>query len=248
VVKIVEPSTGPAVSDGGVLNHASFAINSALAPGSIAAVFGSQLNDGSAKFLSGIGPDGKLITSLGGAGVTINNTSAPMFYSTPEQLGIQIPVELTGQTSGAIQVTVSGQSSAPRTIILDTVAPGIFTLTADGGGAAAAFHENGFTLVTGDNPAHPGELVALFATGLGVTTPPLATGELSAGNQTVMIPAVTFDDLPGIVEFSGTVPGSVGLNLIRVRIPLGIRSGADIPLVLAIDGKQSNEVSIAVGP
>ncbi|MBI2820490.1 MAG: hypothetical protein HYX73_10970, partial [Acidobacteria bacterium] len=249
VVKIVEPSTGPAVSDGGVVNHASFAPSPApVALGSIAAVFGTNLNDGSTTVATSFGPDGKLGTALGGASVTINNTPAPMFYSTPGQLGIQIPFELTGLMSATIVVTVGGQSSVSRTINLDAVAPGIFTLTSDGEGAAAALHENGLALVTAGNPAHPGELVVLFATGLGAASPPLATGALSTGNQTVAIPAVTIDGIPGNVEFSGTVPGSVGLNLIRVRIPLATRSAPDIPVVLTIDGKQSNEVTIAVSP
>jgi len=96
VVKLAASSgVSPTVNDGGVVNNASFVPSPApVAPGSIAAVFGSNLNDGPTVLFSSFGPDGKLVTSLGGASVTINNVPAPIFYSTPGQLGIQIPFEL----------------------------------------------------------------------------------------------------------------------------------------------------------
>jgi len=249
VVKIVEPSTGPAVSDGGVVNHASFAPSPApVAPGSIAAVFGTNLNDGSTTIASTFGPDGKLGTTLGGASVTINNTPAPMFYSTPGQLGIQIPFEVAGQTSATILVTVGGQSSVPRTINLDASAPGIFTLNQQGTGLAGVLHENGFTLVTPQNPARPNEVVTFFATGFGVLTPPLATGAPAVANQVLTTVAATVDGIPAEVPFSGATTGFVGLNHVIVRIPPSTRTDPAIAVVLTIGGRESNTVTIPVGP
>ena len=55
-----------------------------------------------------------IITSLGGTSVTVNNTPAPIFYSTLGQIGIQVPYEVVGQSTAQIVVTVAGQSSVPR--------------------------------------------------------------------------------------------------------------------------------------
>ena len=242
-------SPNPTVNDGGVVNNASFAPGTTpVAPGSIAALFGSNLNDGSSVLSSSFGPDGKLLTTLGGASVTINNIPSPLFYSTPGQLGIQIPTELAVLASATIQVTVSGQTSAPRTIFLEASAPGIFTLSQDGRGAAAVLHEDGVTPVTAPSPARPGEIVVLYATGLGTVNPPLATGAPSTGNRTVTTPTVSIDGIPGEVLFSGAAPGFVGLNQVNVRIPASTRSASNIPVVLSIGGKQSNPVTIAVSP
>lgn len=80
------------------MNSASFAPNPApVAPGSIAAIFGSGLNDGSQVLSSSFGPDGKLITTLGGASVTVGGIPAPLFYSTSGQLGVQIPIRTRRQ-------------------------------------------------------------------------------------------------------------------------------------------------------
>ena len=258
------PSSGPApaVADGATVNSASFALHPApLAPGSIAAIFGSNLNDGTPACSTSF-VDGKLITSLCGASVTLNDIPAPLFYATPTQLGVQIPFELAGAASAQIVVTVLGQSSTPRTVFLDAAAPGIFALNQAGTGpgailiaisdvptlAVAAGSVPGVT----SRPARRGEFVTIYATGLGVTSLPLATGAPSAGEETALKATVTIDGLPAAVSFSGTAPGFVGLNQINVAVPEGSRVAADVPVVVMLEtpfgAKVSNTVTMAVGP
>ena len=228
VLKFPNP---PDVSVGGVVNNATFAPSPApLAPGSIAAVFGSNLNDGSVVLASSFGPDGRLVTTLGGASVTINNIPAPLFYSLPGQLAVQIPFETAGQTSATIRVTVGGQASVPRTFAVDAFAPGFFTLTSDGRGTAVVLHQDGITLATAQNPARPNEVVVFFGTGLGVLAPPLATGEPSVGNRTAA-PSILVGGTQAEVPFSGTTPGLVGLNQINLRIPPNTSPGPAVPVL-----------------
>jgi len=78
----------------GTVNNASFAPGSTpLAPGTIAAVFGTNLDDGSMDPFSSFGADGKLGTSLGGASVTFSGVSnpVPIFSAFPQQLNVEIP-------------------------------------------------------------------------------------------------------------------------------------------------------------
>jgi hypothetical protein len=101
----------------GTVNNASFATGSTpLAPGTIAAVFGTSLDDGSMDAFSSFGADGKLINSLGGASVSFSGVTnpVPIFSAFPQQLNIEIPQELAGASSATIQVTVNGQMSAPQ--------------------------------------------------------------------------------------------------------------------------------------
>jgi uncharacterized protein (TIGR03437 family) len=243
VFKIPNP---PDVGQGGVVNNGSFAPSPApVAPGSIAAVFGTNLNDGTLVLGSSFGSNGRLATTLGGASVTVNNVPAPLFYSTPGQLGVQIPFEVTG-TSATIRVTVAGQTSAPRTFALDAVAPGIFTTTSDGRGTAAALHQDGVTPITAANPARPDEVVVIFVTGLGALSPSLGTGEPASLHLTAN-PVVTVDGSSAEILFSGAAPGFVGLNQVNLRIPPNTRAAGNIPLVLTLNGKQSNAVTIPVG-
>jgi len=246
-VYVAKIGFGPVLFDGGVVNNASFALSPApVAPGSIAALFGTNLNDGSKVLFSSFGKDGKLVTTLGGASVTVDGIAAPLFYSTPGQLGIQIPFELDTNSAAKIQVTVAGVKSTTITIPVDGLAPGLFTITQDGKGEAAALHSDGKTSVTAAKPAKPGEIITLFGTGLGLVSPSLATGEPSTGNQTTVHPTVTVDGNSAVVKFSGAAPGFVGLNQVNVQVPAGTRTASDIPVVLAVGDKTSNTVTIAV--
>jgi uncharacterized protein (TIGR03437 family) len=248
VTKVALP-TRPVVFEGGIVNNASFAPSpTPVAPGSIAAVFGSNLNDGSTVLFSEFAGDGKLARTLGGSSVTLNGVAAPLFYSTPGQLGIQIPFEMAGQTSATILVTVGGETSAPQTVFLDAFGPGVFTANQQGTGIAAVLHQDGVTSVTEQNPARPNEVLVFFVTGLGTLNPPLETGERSTGNTTVTAATATVDGIAAAVEFSGTAPGFVGLNQVNIRIPGSTRTSTNIPVVLRIGGKQGNTVTIPVAP
>ncbi len=238
---------GPVLFDGGVVNNASFAPSPApVAPGSMAALFGTSLNDGSTVLFSSFDKDGKLLTTLGGASVLVNGVAAPMFYSTPGQLGFQVPFELATASTASVKVTIGGQTSAAITIPVDGLAPGLFSTSQNGKGEAAALHTDGVTPISTQKPAKPNEVIVLFGTGLGLLTPALPTGHAAKNNSTALIPTVTVDGKNADVQFTGAAPGFVGLNQVNIKIPPGTRSAPDIPIALSIGEKQSNTVTIAV--
>lgn len=246
VLRIPPP---PNFSVEGVVNNGSYtAYPAPVAPGSIAAVFGSNLNDGTIVLSSALDGQGKVVTTLGGSSATVNGVAAPMFYSTIGQLGIQIPFETAGLTTANIVVTVNNQQSIPRAINLAPAVPGIFTANQAGTGIAAVLHQDGITPVTAQNPAHPSEIVIMYLTGLGALTPALTTGELSGGNIAVAVPTVTVDGVAATLDYSGGAPGFAGLNQINLRIPANTRTAANIPLVVSAGGKTSNSTTIPVGP
>lgn len=253
-VTVQPQSAAPApsvVADSDIMNNASYRLASPnVAPGTIAAIFGANLTDGSSCLQAeGCDPtfdsNGRLNTTLAGAQVLVNGTPAPILYAAPFQIGIQVPTELTG-TSVTVQVKVGTQTSASRTIILDAVSPGIFTANAQGTGSAAITHGNG-SAVTPQNPARPGETVILWATGLGQVSPAVPTGALPTGESRTVNPVtVTIDGIAVIPGFAGLSGCCAGLNQVNLTLPTNTRSGNDIPVVLTIGGKQSNPATIAV--
>src|SRR5258706_400397 len=94
----------PIVPPNSVVNNASYTLGTnPLAPGSIAAVFGSNLTDGTSCLPPSCNPnfgmDGSLSTVMSGAQVAVNGMPVPIFYASPGQLGIQLPTDLTGSTA-----------------------------------------------------------------------------------------------------------------------------------------------------
>jgi uncharacterized protein (TIGR03437 family) len=243
---VTQAGASPSINAGGVVDNASY--DSPIAPGSIAAVFGVSLTDGTSCLPPACNPtfgNGRLGTTMAGAQVTVNGTPVPIFYAVSGQLGIQIPFEAAG-ASATVSVSVGGLASAPATITLAPVAPGIFTATADGKGAAATTHVDG-SAVTIQNPAHPGELVILYATGLGQVAPAVATGALPAGVSNTVAPVtLTIGGINVVPDFAGLAGCCVGLNQINARVPAGVGSGNAVSVVLNIGGKTSNTATIAV--
>jgi len=236
------------INAGGIVNNASYA-SSGVVPGEIVAIFGTNLTDGSSCLPPSCNPtfgsNGKLNTTMAGAQVTVDQTPVPIFYATPGQLGVQIPFELTG-TSATVVVSVRGQASAPASINLGTVSPGIFTATADGKGAGAITHVNG-SAVSAQNPARPAELVIFYATGLGQVAPAVPTGALPVGiSSTVAQVTLSIGGITVVPEFAGLAGCCVGLNQINARIPVGVTRSDAVPVILNIGGKSSNMATIAV--
>ena len=242
------------------MNNASFAAGTnPLAPGTIAAVFGTNMNNGSEFSNSAFGIDGKLLTTLGGAGVKFNGIAAPLFSSFPGQLNVQIPEELAGSTSASVVVTVNGATSAPQTVLLASSSPGIFTISSGGTGQGIIQIANTaiFAAPQGSisgaqaRPAVREQFITIYCTGLGAVTNPPGTGRRAAANPlstTIETPQVTIGGIPATVDFSGLTPGLVGLYQVNAQIPAASATGDAISLVLTIGGRQSNTVAIAVGP
>ena len=98
--------------------------------GSLVSIFGTNLASTSSAATSV-----PLSTSLGGVKVTFNNIAAPLNYVSGGQINAQMPFELTGSSTAQVVVTNSGAASAPQTVQVASIAPGIFPF----GGQAVAY-------------------------------------------------------------------------------------------------------------
>jgi uncharacterized protein (TIGR03118 family) len=241
----------PAANANGIVNNASYAAG-ALAPGSLAAIFGANLTEGiSACIPPACTPtfraDKRLNATLAGAQVEINGVPAPILAASPIQLVVQIPAELSAGASAKVQVTVAGQSSTPSTISIGAAFPGIFSTAGSGSGPGVITHANG-TLVNATSPAVPGETVTIYVTGLGQTSPAVPTGEVPSGTVSIVAaPIVTIDGLPATVQTSGLNSATVGLNQIVVVVPSGVHTGTNVNVVVTSSGQTGNTVTMATG-
>lgn len=240
----------PVVPVGGVTNNASYNLaGTTVAPGSIAAVFGSDMTNGSVCiFTQGCNPRfeaGTMTSSMAGTSATVNGVAAPIFYATPGQIGIQIPVETTGATA-TLLIKAEGLASAPQTINLEPAAPGIFTVASDGRGAGSITHTNGLP-VSSANPATRGEALVLYGTGLGAMTPAVATGTIAPSTSRLATqPVLTVGGVPATISFAGQSGCCVGLNQINFTVPASAPTGAAVAVVVSSGAKNSNSVTLAI--
>jgi uncharacterized protein (TIGR03437 family) len=89
-------------------------------------------------------------------------------------------------------------------------------------------------VITKANPAHPGEMVVLYATGMGRTDPELQTGtiELIAAQirllseLTVTVAGVALDNRN--IQYAGITPGAPGLYQVNLVLPKQLAADPEI--------------------
>jgi uncharacterized protein (TIGR03437 family) len=241
VIGAVVTSSLPAIASGGVINSFISSKGLPVAPGAVVQLFGSSLAPGTA---SGTVANGMLSTVVEGVSITVGGLAAPIAYASAGQINLQIPAELQANRQYQVIVNNNGVSSKSEPINTTAVLP---VLAAFSDGTVIAQDVN-FHLINAQNPAHPGDIIMLYLTGMGATNPAVPTGMLAPGSPlavTSIQPQVTIDGAPANVSFSGLTPGGVGLYQINVKIPAGARS-ADLPIVVSQSSIASNSATVLV--
>lgn len=239
------PAAAPRLTEAGVVNAASFVAGAA--PGSLVSLFGTGIG-----LPTGLAqaPSLPLPTELQGVRVTMNGVSVPLVavsgVNGQEQINLQVPFNVSGGTRATVVVTNQGQSSAPIEVPIAFNAPAVFTVD---GTTAAALHGADSQPITTDRPARPGEVITLYATGLGPVRNAPPTGAAAPSNPLATLETTLNVSIGGIaatdIPYAGLAPGYVGLYQVNVRVPAGVATGA-AEVVLAMVGSQSRTVRVPV--
>ncbi len=243
-------STVPVIAAGGVVTGPNYGPQPA--PGVITSLFGVNLS-----LTTTPAQSVPLPIVLSGVSVTANYIPVPLFYVSPTQINFQLPWELLGQSQVPVVVITNGISSAPQTITLGKVSPGIFSVDSSGAGQGAIQISNTaiFAAPSGSmpgnqaRPVNRGESITIYCSGLGDVSPCPATGSPSAVSPlsgTLVTPSVTIGGAPAIVSFAGLTPGFVGLYQVNAQVPNAVPSGGQVQVMMTIGGVSSNTVTIAV--
>lgn len=211
-----------------------------VAPDSVAAAFGSQLSQTTAS-ATGF----PLPLTLAGVTVMVNNLSAPLLYVSPTQINYIVPAN-TDPGTAAITVMNGGAAVATGTVTVETVSPSIFTILASGKGVPAAqttfdgvsFQAVGYSdgsarVLSVGTAARPNYLV-LYGTGL--------RRRSSMSNV-----RVTIGGLQAEMTFLGAHSQLAGMDQMNMKLPQEVRGRGTVDVVVTIDGKTANTVTINIG-
>lgn len=232
-------------------NAASF-VPDEIAPGSIVAAFGQ----GFVTFPAAVSTS-DLPTALAGVTVKVRDSAgvtrdAGLLSLAPEQINFVVPAEVA---FGDATVIVSSDSGtvATGTVRIAAVAPGLFTINADGRGLPsgvalrirngvqtfepiARFEPmlNRFVAVPIDlGPAGDEIYLILFGTGF--------RGRSTLSATTVLAGGVTV-----AVQYAGPQGGFAGLDQLNLLLPRALAGRGDVNFALTVDGKNANVVQINI--
>jgi uncharacterized protein (TIGR03437 family) len=218
-----------------------------VAPGSIVSIYGSNLAT------SGMAATSMpLPTNLAGASVSITDSSGataslPLFYAGPTQINAEIPQTSSTGLATLTITTPSGIQTA--SVMLATVAPGLFAANQDGKGVAAAQlvtnQSNGQQTVADifNAPCAAGSCVgipldmssgqtALVLYGTGIRN------FASLSDVTVLIGSVNLS-----VFYAGPAPNYAGLDQVNVFLPANLAGSGTVNITVSVSGTRSNSVT-----
>ncbi len=244
----IAPPNAPSFTAAGIVQGATQTAET-LAPNTIATIYGTDLSWTAQAVTVADLNHGTLPTSLDGVAVYVNNMLCNLLYVSPGQINFLIPYEITVSSATVVvarqgvagPVGADGQPSV--TIALAPVAPGFFQWN---GNFAVAQHADG-SLISPASPAQPGEIVVLYAAGLGRTVPDLSSGVLPQSAATILYASQLQILLNGTavpqasIYYAGVTPGFAGLYQINVALPNDVSPDPAIQIVI---GSQVSPPSI----
>jgi uncharacterized protein (TIGR03437 family) len=175
---------------------------------------------------------------------------ARVLYVNAGQLVVQVPWGLQGQASAQVKVIVDQVFGKPIfsnvvTVPIAALAPAVYALDS----SYPAVDTTAKATISATAPAHAGDVVQIFANGLGpvsnqpdegATAP--AAPNLAATTNPV---TVTVGGKAATVQYSGLAAGSPGLYQITVTLPSDLAAG-DQPVIVTVGGVSSTAVNIPV--
>ena len=191
-----------------VVNGASF--QPEVVAGSWATILGTDLANTARPWNSTDFLNGALPTNLNFTGATINGKTAFVGYVSPTQVNVLLPDDAA---LGTVTVQVTTEFINSNIVFANKVAaaPALFTSTTK---YPAAVHNADGTVADTTSPAHPGEVIQLFGTGFGATTPVIPTGMLfMTPAPLAQSLAATLGGIPANAQGYLVSPGVYQINL-----------------------------------
>jgi len=210
-------------------------------------IFGANLSPVTRAWQASDFVNGALPLSLSGVAVQIGGLPAAVSYVSPGQINAQVP-DGVGPGWVTVQVITPAGTSSLTQVNAGNVAPSFFTFSSGSATYVAATLADG-TIVgksgmlgngVAMRPAKPGDVISLWGTGFGPTTPSVAPGMLFTGAA----PLVAADQLtilagaaPVTVQFAGL--SEAGLYQFNVTVP-ALPDG-DQPILAQMSGSSTQQ-------
>lgn len=175
-----------------------------------------------------------LPVTLGGIELKIDGMALPLISVAPDEIRFVLPWDLQPGTY-QLELTPGDSVFQEKNVLTESVTAGTPSLYLSERAATEqvyALHDDFHGPVTSTDPARPGEVVHLYAAGLGPVTPAVPVG-IPAPSEPLARTVLEFgwsvrdgtgEDQPAEVLFSGLAPNQFGVYQVDVRLPAKLAS------------------------
>ncbi len=246
--------TAPAITSGGVVSASAFGGFAAATAGSWIEVYGTNLGPATAYTWAGSDFSGNNApTKLQGVSLTVNGVNAFIDYVSATQVNAQVPAGV-GTGPATVILTNSNGTSAPYTLTLNALEPGLLTTSSfliGGKQYVAALHtDNTFVVPTTapalGTPAKPGETILIYGVGFGSSAPSggsaIAPGVIATVANTLTNPLqILLGGTNASLAYAGLAPNFVGLYQFNVVVPTSLSNSDAVPLTFNVGGNTGSQ-------
>ena len=230
------PAPAPVIQPAAVTVVNAFSLREgAVAPGEIAAIFGSGLGPQSG-VSNAWDADGALAATLSGVEVWFDGTAAPVFYAQSGQVNVQVPYAVAGSETVTVEVRYQGKVVGGSSVRVAPSAPALLSLAANADGSVNAE----------STAAARSSVVTFYATGEGLTDGANVPGRpAQAPYPHPLLPvALTIAGVDAEILYSGSAPQMVGVMQINARVPSGFVAPGEAAVELTVGTVKAPPVTI----
>ncbi|MGD0778299.1 MAG: hypothetical protein ABSC05_36415 [Candidatus Solibacter sp.] len=187
-------------------------VQTAVAPGELAAIFGTGL--GPQTGVTGVlDATGALPSALSGVEVRFDGAAAPIFYAQSGQVNVQVPYTVAGSDTVTVEVRYQGTLVGTASLPVAPSAPAMLTLATNPDGSPNAQSA----------PAARSTWMTFYATGEGLTDGPNIAGlPAQAPYPHPLLPIIlTIAGVNTQILYAGSAPGMIGVLQINALVPSG---------------------------
>jgi uncharacterized protein (TIGR03437 family) len=186
--------------------------------------------------------DGKLPTTLDGVSVSIGGQPAYVYFVSAGQINVIAP----NVGLGTMPVTVTNTAGVSQSFTVNSQQFGPAFFPWPGGQPVATRQDFSYAAKNGTfpgastTPAKPGDVIILWGTGFGPTTPAAPVGQQTPPNTylTANPVTVTIGGVQAQVFGAALAPGFAGLYQVAIQVPASMGNG-DFPIIATVSGAQS---------
>jgi len=188
-------------------------------------LFGDFPGVPAADWSSAIAPDGSLPTSLGGVTAAVSGIPCVLAYVDPDRMDLLLPAGIRPGSQTLAVTWPAGEVSA--NLLMTSASPAFLSMAAGGELYPAALTAD-FDWITPANPAHPGQILTLYVTGVNLTeavTPPFDSTQ--PGSMQLVLNSYGYPVLraslfsPGVAELTVQIPADAAPGNSQIRIVAG---------------------------
>lgn len=228
---------GPTLTSSSFYNGADFqpgsispcGIATIIAPGVASAIQGAVAFDGV----------GALPYLLASDAVTVGGAQAPLYnvanVNGQQQVTFQVPCSVTPGTN-AVTVSVGG-GNTPVSVTILPASPGLFSTQVSSTTSIPVLERPDGSFVSPTNPGRRGETLIAYVTGLGPTTPAVATNSLPVPGSTATVQGTVIVGVNGggatLISASLT-PDIVGVYEVAFIVPSTVSSGTNTDFSIGV--------------